>query len=270
MNDVVNTTVTSNEASAPSIAPSNPIDNIAPTVETCSPSPQQVQSVEPVVKADEVVVTQDPIVKTEEQEVKIQDNVPNETQIDQTTEIVPPVEPEVQVTEAEIKFEPFKFPEESKVDPKSFDFVTKRLSDFVGKTKADQLEVQKLGQDYIDSVLAITQEVQKNIIESQKQAEAARREKDKQDFLNDPFIGGNRKDTTINAANEWIKTHGGDAKQQQEFADLMKEHGLDFHPVVLRTLSYANKNMAEGKMLAASDFPKSSGGKYDKWYGKST
>lgn len=268
MSDVVDTNVAPIQApiaSGPSTAPIAPIENVSPIqvspiAEVSTPQPE----ISPIIESTTIQSEQpvlDASVKAETAIAPVEVKVETETN---------QVQPQIENIVQEIKFEPFKAPEGSNVDLATFDFVTKRLTDFVSKTKVDTSEVQKLGQDYIDSVLSIAQEVQAKTLEAQKQADDAKREKYKQDFLNDPFIGGNRKDTTINAANEWIKTHGGDANQQQEFASLMKEYGLDFHPVVLRTLSYANKNMAEGKMLAANNFPKPSEDKYSKWYGKST
>jgi hypothetical protein len=73
----------------------------------------------------------------------------------------------------------------------------------------------------------------------------------KDQFLADPEIGGNRTMASVNAAQQFIRTHGGSDEQQAEFRALMETSGLGNHPAMIRILAKAGAAMSEGQPLAA-------------------
>lgn len=146
-------------------------------------------------------------------------------------------------------YEAFTLPQGVTLDDAKLVEFTKDLGEFQNMTKADQAEVQKFGQKLVDRHIAETQETLKR----RDEYYVATWEKTKSDwkeaFENDPEIGGNRKETTVNAALEFIRTHGGNETQQKEFRDLMESTGLGNHPAIIRLLANANVAKAEGKPL---------------------
>ena len=69
--------------------------------------------------------------------------------------------------------------------------------------------------------------------------------------MGDPEIGGNRWQTTVDSATNFIRTHGGTEAQQAEFHKIMDESGLGNHPAMIRILARAGAAMSEGRPLAA-------------------
>lgn len=164
-------------------------------------------------------------------------------------------------------YEAFTVPEGVTFQDDKLSAFTKELGEFQNLTKADQAEVQKFGQKLVDRHVA---EV-KSAIERMNEAYTANWEKQKSDwkdaFMKDPEIGGNRQETSVNAAVEFIRTHGGTDKQQQEFRELMNLTGIGNHPAMIRMLAKANMNMAEGKPLPASKPVSAPTSKVGKRYG---
>lgn len=148
---------------------------------------------------------------------------------------------------------------------------SKTLGEFERTTKADHAEVQKFGQSLIDRHIAEVKgtidRYNETLLDRFEQQKTAWRES----FENDPEMGGNRKDTTLNAALEFIKTHGGTADQQQEFRQLMHETGVGNHPALIRLLAQAARSSAftEGKPLPASTPVPTARSKVEKRYGVS-
>lgn len=148
-------------------------------------------------------------------------------------------------------YEEFTAPEGFTLDVEQIGDFSKALAEFEVKTKADHAEVQALGQSLIERHVA---EVKKSVeayhaslIDQFEQQKTSWREA----FENDPEIGGNRKDTTANAALEFIRTHGGTPEQQSEFRQLMEQSGMGNHPAMIRMLAKANMALAEGRPLPA-------------------
>lgn len=127
---------------------------------------------------------------------------------------------------------------------------TNLLGSFETETKADHAKVQALGQQLLDRHVA---EMQGALAEAQR-ATAAERDARftgwKDQFLQDPEIGGNRWQTTIDSAREFIRTHGGTEAQQAEFRAVMDETGVGNHPAFIRLLANAGVRMSEGRPLA--------------------
>lgn len=149
-------------------------------------------------------------------------------------------------------YEPFQLPDGLTVDAEKIGNFTGLLGEFEGTTKADHAAVQAFGQKLVDYHTA---EVQRIIGEVQKshtsQIETQRDEWRKQ-FVADPEIGGNRQNTTVESAVNFIRTHGGSDEQQAELRDLMDKSGVGNHPAMIRLLAKAGMAMSEGRPLAAS------------------
>lgn len=148
-------------------------------------------------------------------------------------------------------YDAFTLPEGFTVDNDRINKFTEILGDLEKNTKADHTLVQQFGQKAVDF----------HIAELQKQAEDTSKyittswERTKQEwkdsFLQDPEIGGNRFQTTIDNALSFIRTHGGTSEQQTEFRNLMETSGLGNHPTMIRLLANAGLRMSEGQPLAA-------------------
>lgn len=166
-------------------------------------------------------------------------------------------------------YEEFKAPEGITLDAERVGNFTKALADFELKTKADHAEVQALGQQLVERYA--TEE--KKSIDTYTTSLLDAFEKQKSDwresFEKDPEIGGNRKDTTINAALEFIKTHGGSEEQKKEIHQLMDQTGVGNHPAILRLFAKAMTAMSEGKPLPATR-PLMQKSKLEKFYGSTT
>ncbi len=152
-------------------------------------------------------------------------------------------------------YDEFKAPEGFTLDEALIGDFSKTLAEFEVSTKADHAEVQKFGQSLIERHVA---EVKNSIdrhnvalMDAFEQQKSAWRES----FEKDSELGGNRRDTTLNAALEFIKTHGGNEEQQKEFRDLMEQTGVGNHPALIRLLAQAgrSKEFTEGKPLPATN-----------------
>lgn len=153
-------------------------------------------------------------------------------------------------------YQTWKLSEGVKLDDARMGEFNKELAEFQVRTKADHAAMQEFGQKLIDrhvaDVNAAVQSTIKAIQEQYDKAGETQRNSWKELTLKDPDIGGNRQETTIRAANEAIKTHGGTAAQQKEFRDLMEQTGLGNHPAMIRMLANVARNLKEGKPLPAS------------------
>jgi hypothetical protein len=105
-----------------------------------------------------------------------------------------------------------------------------------------------------------------------KEHEAAQRVAEyngwRQNFVNDPEIGGNRQETTVREAGEFIKMYGGSKEQRKELAGLLDQTGVGNHPALIRLLSNAHRSLvSEGVPLAATQAVKAKPSTYEKFYG---
>ena len=148
-------------------------------------------------------------------------------------------------------YEPFTLPDDLKPDTERMKGFTDVLSQFELDTKADHAKVQEFGQKALDLYVSDIKQYTTDLTNLYKTTWEKQKIAWKEAFLKDPEIGGNRFQTTVDSAISFIKTHGGTPEQQTEFRNLMESSGLGNHPAVIRLLANANKNMAEGKPLAA-------------------
>ncbi len=158
--------------------------------------------------------------------------------------------------------------------PEGFDLDMERIGDFANtlaefelKTKADHAEVQALGQALVERHVAEVKNAVDKFTDSLSEAFDNQKTVWKEAFENDPEIGGNRKDTTVSAALEFIRTHGGTQEQQAEFHKLMEETGVGNHPAMIRMLAKAKVAMAEGGPLPGTAPAPLSQNKIQKRYG---
>lgn len=149
-------------------------------------------------------------------------------------------------------FEAFKLPEGLTADSDAFTNLTKMLGEFEVKTKAEHAEVQAFGQSLVDRHVEQLNKTIKQVSDVWTQNWENQKKDWFESFKSDPEIGGNRMDTTLAAARQFIRTHGGTPKQQQEFRELMNVSGVGNHPAVIRLLAKASKVMSEGRPLPAS------------------
>lgn len=149
-------------------------------------------------------------------------------------------------------YEPWKLPDDVKLDDARVGEFTNLLSELELTGKADHATVQEFGQKAVDFHIS---EV-KRVVEDYSKAIHTAWDKQKTDwkesFLKDPDIGGNRSQTTVDAARNFIRSHGGSQEQQTEFRTLMETSGLGNHPAMIRILASAYRDLAEGGSLAAS------------------
>lgn len=240
---------------------------VTPTPEVVGEIPTVPAAIEPIQEtpvAEQVAPAETPF-ETPKEPTILGETKPIETPKEEIKEI----EGSQSVETAPLPTYDIKAPEGFEFDAEKIGDFAKNLAEFEGKTKADHAEVQALGQSLIDRHVT---EV-KNSIDTYNKSLLDAFEKQKNDwresFKNDPEIGGNRENTTISAAREFIRTHGGTAEQQQEFHQLMETTGVGNHPAMIRMLAKAMSTMSEGKPLPANRPVANFKSKLDKMYGGS-
>lgn len=149
-------------------------------------------------------------------------------------------------------YEAFTLPEGIALDEAKLGEFTKELGELQATTKADQSLIQQFGQKLIDRHVAEVQDSVKRVADLYQQSWEKQKSDWKDAFENDPVIGGQNRDQTLNSAIQFIRTHGGNAEQQKQFNELMEATGLGNNPVMIRLLAQAGTNMSEGKPLPAT------------------
>lgn len=165
-------------------------------------------------------------------------------------------------------YEPFTMPENVKLDAERLTKFTEILSGLETDGKVSHELMQQFGQKAVDFHI---QEVTKTMDDYTKFLQTSwERQKTqwKDDFVKDPEIGGNRMDTSVNAARDFIRTHGGTPEQQKELRDVLDSSGLGNHRALIRLMAKANSVMAEGQPLKANQ-PVTQTSKLQKMYGNS-
>lgn len=167
-------------------------------------------------------------------------------------------------------YEAFTLPEGITADDTTLGEFTKQLAEFETHTKADHAAVQEFGQNLVNRHVAEQQALTQRITEHYQNAWEKQGNDWKDAFEKDPEIGGNRRDTTLNAAQEFIRTHGGTEDQQNEFRQLMDTTKIGNHPALIRLLAKANMALSEGKPLAAPKPSLTTASKVERRYGKTS
>lgn len=166
-------------------------------------------------------------------------------------------------------YEAFTLPEGVTQDGAMLGEFTKELAEFELQTKADHAKMQEFGQKLVNRHVAEQQALAQRLAAHYQSVEQTRSDEWKDAFEKDSEIGGNRRDTTLTAAQEFIRTHGGTEEQQNEFRQLMDLTKVGNHPALIRLLAKANMALSEGKPLAAPKPALTTTGKVEKRYGKS-
>lgn len=131
-------------------------------------------------------------------------------------------------------YETFVFPEGSTFDEAKLSDFTNQLGEFEHTTKASHEEVQKLGQALIDRHISGVEEAITRHTEALVNEWNERKKGWVEKFNSDPEIGGNRKETSLREAKEFIKTHGGKQGDVDAFYKALQDTGADSHPDVVR------------------------------------
>lgn len=168
-------------------------------------------------------------------------------------------------------YDEFQAPEGFTLDEALIGDFSKTLGEFERTTNADHAEVQKFGQSLIDRHVAEVKTSIDRYTTSLMDAFEQQKSDWRQSFENDPEIGGNRKDTTVNAALEFIRTHGGNEEQRKEIHQIMDQTGIGNHPAMIRLLAQAARSSSfmEGKPLPATMPVPTVKNKIEKRYGVS-
>jgi hypothetical protein len=165
-------------------------------------------------------------------------------------------------------YEPFKTPDDVPLDAERVGKFTELLSKLEVGGKADHAAVQAFGQEAVDFHIA---EVTKAVTDYHEKAVASW-EKQRNDWkelvIKDPEMGGNRLETTLDAARSFIRLYGGSTEQQDEIRNVMETSGLGNHPAIIRLFSAATRELAEAKPLAGGRPVPATKSKTQTLYGK--
>jgi hypothetical protein len=167
-------------------------------------------------------------------------------------------------------YEAFLLPEGVEVDQGKLSEFTKELGELQNLTKAEQKVMQEFGQKLVNRHVAEVQDTVKRLNDLYQNSWEKQKSDWKDAFEKDPEIGGPRRDTTVNAALEFIRTHGGSVEHQQQFRELMDITGVGNHPAMIRMLAKANMAMSEGKPLPGTKPATEPQSKVQRRYGKTT
>lgn len=241
-------TVTTNTAVAAPVTAPAPVADVAPVV---APVTTTVEA--PVTTTTTVVETPTPtpittVLGEQPKEITTTEPVKTEESVVKTEN----VEGQSEEPASPPVYDPFTLPEGITLDETRIKDFTEILSELEKTGKADHAAVQEFGQKAVDFHIAEVQKAVESLNQLYHKSWDDTKVKWKDDFLSDPEIGGNRFQTTIDAANNFIRTHGGTAEQQAEFRQFMNDSGVGNHKTLIRLLANAGSKMSEGKPLAAT------------------
>lgn len=232
----------------------------APVVSTTSPAPAPTQEVTPETPAaqiiDTVLGTED-APKPEEKPAEVTPEAPKpEVTPEAPAEQKPvegekPVEAKVEEKPPELPAYEWQFPEGIKADPERLSEFNKELGEFALTSKADAKLVQELGQKLVNRHIAEIQSVAEKVAQAYNKVWTDQTKGWYDAFVKDPEIGGNKRDTTVNAAREFIRRHGGTDEQKTALRTFLKTSGVGNHPGLIRLLANANLALAEPRPLRA-------------------
>ena len=149
------------------------------------------------------------------------------------------------------KYDAFVLPEGITLDEARVGEVTNLLSALELEGKADHAKLQETGQKLVDLYISEAKETVQKLSEHYANAWEKQKTDWREATVKDPEFGGNRLQTTLDAASTFIRTHGGTTEQQAELRSLMDSSGLGNNLAVIRLFATAGKAMSEGRPLAA-------------------
>lgn len=204
-------------------------------------------------------------------EVKPSEPVPEvkpETAPEIKPEISPEVKPEAKPAEgekpSEVKAEEkpaelpkfdWKLPEGVTADQERIGEFNKELGEFLVTNKLDSKLGQEFGQKLLNRHISEIQSVAEKVAQAYNKVWTDQTKKWYDDFVKDPEIGGNRRDTTTDAAKQFMRSHGGTQEQQESLKNVLRVTGLGNHPDLIRLLANANIKKGEPKPLKAEAPP---------------
>ena len=164
--------------------------------------------------------------------------------------------PEVKTEVAPLPVYEFKLPEGAKTDSESFKAFQSKLGEFQNLSKAEQVAVQKFGQELIDLHVAELKSLTESANKSSWDWFNSRNKEWLETAKKDPVIGGENFDKTISSAQSAISLYGGNKAQQLEVAKMFQETGVENHPALLRFLSNITRTAAkEGTPVTSQSVP---------------
>lgn len=191
------------------------------------------------------------------------------------TEQAPPPESTTEVAETvveapkEVAFDPWTLPEGVSLEESKITEFSELLKGLELEGKADHAMLQAFGQKAVDLYINEVTKTVEDLTKGYQTAWTKQVNDWKEDFLKDPVLGGNRFQSTVDAANAFIRTHGGSPEEQTEFRSLMESSGLGNNKTMIRILANAGRAMQEGTPLAASQpAPAPQRSKVETMYGK--
>ena len=165
-------------------------------------------------------------------------------------------------------YEPWKFPDNVKIDEAQIGEVNKMFGEFELEAKVDpHAAMQKYGQQFLDRHIAGVQAAINTLAEAYQQSWKDQTKNWYESFVKDPEIGGEKKDASAAAAREFIRRHGGTAEQQNELRKVMQDTGIGNHPAFIRAFAKATVDLSEGKLVTATKPPAPPQSRKQKFYG---
>jgi hypothetical protein len=162
-----------------------------------------------------------------------------------------PAEVKAEEKPAELpKFE-WKMPEGVTVDQERVAEFNKELGEFINANKLEAKLGQEFGQKLLNRHVQEVQSVAEKVAQAYNKVWTDQTKTWLEDFKKDPEIGGNRQNTTTNAARDFIRKFGGTAEQQTELRTILEKTGLGNHKALIRVMANANLKLAEPKALKA-------------------
>lgn len=241
-------------AAAPIEAPVAPVTAVAPI-----PAPTPEAAPVAPVEAPKAVTVMGEALDSKVEAVKPVEITPKPEPVAEVKPAVEPVKEEPKAQEGQSEnpapppaYDPFTVPEGVTLDEERVTKFTDILRELETTGKADHAAVQQFGQKAVDFHVEEVQKAVENLQNSYMTAWEKQKTDWKDTFMKDPELGGNRFQTTVDAARNFIRTHGGSPEQQQEFRDVMESSGLGNHPAVIRLLANAGTAMKEGTPIIAT------------------
>ena len=252
----------------PAATPTPAPETSAPAVSSPAPETSAASVVPTEVKVDPVQATilgadeapAQPEVKPAEPAPEVKPEVAPEVKPEVAPEVKPaegekPVEAQAEVKPVELpKFE-WKLPEGVTVDQERIGEFNKEFGEFLVSNKLDAKLGQEFGQKLLNRHISEIQSVAEKVAQAYNKVWTDQTKNWYDQFVKDPEIGGNRRDTTVTAAREFITRHGGTPEQQAAIRTLMKTTGVGNHPALIRLFANANTKMGEPKPLTAQAPP---------------
>lgn len=146
-------------------------------------------------------------------------------------------------------YEAFTVPEGIQLDEKLMGDFGQDLAKFEA-SKPTHEDFQKFGQNLLNRHVDLVKETVTRLNDAYAKQWEKQTNEWRDNFFADPEIGGNRQDTTLSAARDFIRRYAGNETQQQELRDLMSKTGVGNHPALIRLMANANKGLAEPRPLA--------------------